>query len=343
MDKNEWTPADLLQLSGGYWSACALHAGVKLDIFTPLSERSLSAPELALILKTDPRSLAMLLNALTSLGLLSKSMEIYAATPFAARFLARTSQQYLGYIIQHHHHLMASWAHLDEAVVIGQPIRERVSHADDETTRESFEMGMFNLAMQLAPLIVPNVNLSGRRRLLDLGGGPGTYAINFCRQNPELSAVVYDLPSTRSFAESTIARFDLTERIDFEEGDFITGKIEGRFDVAWLSHILHGEGPDGCAILLKSAVSALEPGGLILVQEFILDDTMDGPLFPALFSLNMLLGTTNGQAYSQGDLMKMLEAARVSDLQRLSLDLPNGAGIISGILQASGSEQKVDG
>ncbi len=332
MNKNEWTPADLLHLSGSYWSACALHAGVKLDIFTQLAERELNAAELALLLKSDPRGLAMLLNALTSLGLLSKRAEIYSATPFAAKHLARTSQLYLGHIIQHHHHLMAGWTHLDEAVVSGQPFHERISRADDETTRESFEMGMFNLAMQLAPLIVPNVNLAGRRRLLDLGGGPGTYAINFCRQYPDLSAVVYDLPSTRPFAEATIARFDLTDRIDFEEGDFIAEDIEGRFDVAWLSHILHGEGPDGCAILLKRAVSALEPGGLILVQEFILDDTMDGPLFPALFSLNMLLGTTSGQAYSQGELMEMLEAAGARNLTRLSLDLPNGAGVISGVV-----------
>ncbi len=330
MPQNEWTPAALLQLSGGYWSVSALHAGVKLDIFTPLSERTLTASELALTLKADPRSLAMLLTALTALELLRKNSDSYSTTPFAAKFLARTSQHYLGYIIMHHHHLMESWTHLDESVLSGKPIRERVSHADDKEARESFEMGMFNLAMQLSPLIVPYINLAGRQRLLDLGGGPGTYAIQFCLQYPELSAVVFDLPTTRGFAEATIARFGLTERIAFEGGDFIEGNIEGRFDVAWLSHILHGEGPDGCAILLKRAVSVLEPGGMILVQEFILDDTMDGPLFPALFSLNMLLGTTNGQAYSLRELMEMLKAAGVRNIKRLTLDLPNGAGVISG-------------
>jgi hypothetical protein len=53
MDKILWTPADLLQLSGGYWSACVLHAGVKLGIFTHLVERSLTTEELAKILETD--------------------------------------------------------------------------------------------------------------------------------------------------------------------------------------------------------------------------------------------------------------------------------------------------
>ena len=162
--------------------------------------------------------------------------------------------------------------------------------------------------------------------------GPGTYAVHFCQQNPRLTAVVYDLPSTRQFAEQTIARFGLSDRISFEEGDFIAEGISGRFDVAWLSHILHGEGPQECAVILQKAVAALEPGGMILVQEFILDDSMDGPLFPALFSLNMLLGTPNGQAYSQGELFALLEAAGVSDVMRLPIELPNGAGVIAGIV-----------
>jgi SAM-dependent methyltransferase len=330
MEQKQWNPADLLQLSGGYWNACALHAGVKLDLFSPLAERAHTARELAGVLDADPRGLAMLLSALAALNLLEKTGATFAATPFAAEYLARSSPKYLGHIIHHHHHLMANWAHLDEAVKKGGPIRERVSHDDDEAARESFLMGMFNLAMLIAPKIVSQIDLAGRRRLLDMGGGPGTYAIHFCQKNPRLTASVYDLPSTRRFAEQTIARFGLTDRIAFQAGDFLSEGIEGRFDVAWLSHILHGEGPDGCAVILAKAVTALQPGGLVLVQEFILDDTRDGPLFPALFSLNMLVGTLSGQAYSQGELFAMLAAAGIGELRRIPLELPNGAGVIAG-------------
>ncbi len=330
MEMKQWNVADLLQFSGGYWGACAVHAGVKLDLFTPLAERRHTAEGLAKLLKNDVRGLAMLLNALAAMGLLEKRGDDYGATAFAAEFLARTSPAYVGYIIMHHHHLMASWAHLDEAVKKGSPIRQRDSHDDDEAVRESFEMGMFNLAMQIAPQIVSRVDLSGRRRLLDLGGGPGTYAIHFCQHNPALTAVVYDLPSTRRFAEQTIDRFGLGQRIRFEAGDFDRDDIQGSFDVAWLSHILHSAGQSGCAAILKKAVTALEPGGMILVQEFILDDAMDGPPFPALFSLNMLLGTPDGQAYSKGQIFAMLAAAGVGDLRRIPLELPNGAGVIAG-------------
>ncbi|MBE0504947.1 MAG: SAM-dependent methyltransferase [Desulfuromonadales bacterium] len=328
MDHPDWTPAELLKLSGGYWSACALHAGVKLDLFS----HSGTLAELARATASDVRGLEMLLNALTALGLLDKEGERYAPTAFAAEYLARSSPRYLGYIIMHHQHLMAGWSRLDEAVRSGAPLRGRVSHDADEAERESFEMGMFNLAMQIAPRIVGQVDLCDRRRLLDLGGGPGTYAIHFCQANPQLTATVYDLPTTRPFAEKTIAAFGLSDRITFAAGDFISDDVPRGFDVAWLSHILHGEGPEGCAIILQRAVAALEPGGMLLVQEFILDDSMDGPLFPALFSLNMLLNTPQGQAYAQGQLEAMLRAAGVSSIRRLEIALPNGAGVMAGVV-----------
>ncbi|ACM18934.1 helix-turn-helix SAM-dependent methyltransferase [Geotalea daltonii FRC-32] len=331
MENKIWNPADLLQLSGGYWSACALHASVKLDVFTQLGEGSMAAEELAGRINSDARGLAMLLNSLVALELLEKEHDSYRATPFAREFLSKSSSQYLGHIILHHHHLMESWAHLDQAVRSGGPVRQRVSHEAGEEERESFEMGMFNLAMQLAPKIVPAIDLSGRKRLLDMGGGPGTYAIHFCLHNPELTAVIYDLPSTRPFAERTISQFGLSDRIAFESGDFIKEGIKGTFDVAWLSHILHGEGPEGCAILLEKAISALEPGGMILIQEFILNDAKDGPIFPALFSMNMLLGTPHGQAYGENEIVTMLKAAGARDIRRLPVDLPNGSGIIAGI------------
>ena len=329
MDQPTWNPAELLKLSGGYWSTCALHAGVKLDLFS----HSGTLLELAQLTASDARGLEMLLNALTALGLLTKEGTHYAPTDFAKEYLARTSPRYLGYIIMHHHHLMAGWSRLDVAVQSGAPLRGRVSHAGDEAERESFEMGMFNLAMQIAPRIVAKVDLGGKRRLLDLGGGPGTYAIQFCQANPQLTATVYDLPSTRPFAEKTITTFGLSDRINFVAGDFTGDDVPTGFDVAWLSHILHGEGPEGCAVILQRAAAALEPGGMLLVQEFILDDNMDGPLFPALFSLNMLLGTPQGRAYAQGQLEAMMSAAGVGSIRRLEIDLPNGAGVLAGIVE----------
>lgn len=332
LEKRNWTVPQLLEVGSGYWSTCTLHAGVKLDIFTPLSSAALTALELAEKINCDSRGLGMLLNALAALDLLAKTDEQYAATEFSSKYLSRSSEDYLGHIIMHHHHLVAGWARLDEAVRSGAPVRERISHQDEESSRESFLMGMFNLAMQIAPVIVPQIDLSGRKRLLDLGGGPGTYAIHFCRHNPDLTAVICDLPTTREFAEKTVARFGLSDRISFQARDFETEEVPTGFDAVWLSHVLHGVGPETCARLLRKAAAALNAGGMIMVQEFILDDRKVAPLFPALFSLNMLIGTPDGQSYSEGEIVEMLNNAGARDIRRIPLQLPNGAGVIAGII-----------
>ncbi|MCG2754812.1 MAG: acetylserotonin O-methyltransferase [Desulfobacteraceae bacterium] len=331
MEKQEWNQGKLLQVSGRYWATCTLHAAVKLDVFTAIGETQLSGEDIAQKLNVSKKGAGRLLNALSAMNLIKKSDNKFSNTHAGKTFLSKDSPKYIGYIITHHHHLVDSWSKLDQAVSTGEPVRARVSHTSPEW-RESFLMGMFNLAMNLAPVLVNEINLSGRRHLLDLGGGPGTYAIHFCMKNPRLKATVYDLPTTRPFAEKTIEKFSLTDRIDFMDGNYVEEGIEGVYDVAWLSNILHGEGQKDCQWIIEKTVSALEPGGMIIAHDFILNNTMDGPLFPALFCLNMLLGTPAGQSYSEKQINVMLAKAGVKEIQRLSFQGPNDSGIITGVI-----------
>jgi hypothetical protein len=331
MNVQEWTPGQILDISSSYWQTCTIHAAVKLDIFTLIGDAQPTSSDVAQKLNADQRAVGMFLNALTAMELLLKNGDTYTNAPVARTYLTKDSPQYLGHIVLHHHHLVDSWMQLDRAVRTGRAVRCRVSHSDEER-RESFLMGMFNLAMNLAPEVVTRVDLSRRRHLLDLGGGPGTYAIQFCLHNPQLKASVYDLATTRPFAEKTIARFGLTSRVDFLGGDYLEQEITGSYDAAWLSHILHGESPEDCRKIIRKTVAALEPGGLILVHEFLLTNTMDGPLFPALFSLNMLLGTPSGQSYSEKQIMDMFAEAGVKEIRRIDFRGPNDSGIIAGIV-----------
>lgn len=330
MTSTQWNPASLLEFSGGYWGVCTLHAGVRLGLFSHLHPHGCTAAEAAQRAGADPRGTGMLLHGLCALGLLEKQGERFGNTSFSDLYLRRESPAYLGHLLMHHHHLMESWAHLDQAVVSGKPLRERSSFSEPEW-RESFLMGMFNIANLLAPLLVPQIDIGDRSRLLDLGGGPGTYAVHFCRTHPRMQACVYDLPTSRVFAESVIARFGLQDRIRFQDGNYLEQGIDGRYDVAWLSHILHGEGPQGCRRILERTLEAMEPGGLILVHEFVLDDDGKGPVFPALFSLNMLVGTESGQAYREKDIFTMLRQAGARQVRRLPLTIPGPSSVIAGI------------
>ncbi len=323
----ELDPGKLLQLSGSYWQTFTLHAAVKIDLFTAADRGDRTAATIAADLDLEARAAAMLLDALCAMDLLEKKGAVYANTPLAATFLSKTSPRYIGFMIMHHHHLVESWSRLDESVRTGKAIEE-LRPASNEAQRESFLMGMFNIAMATAPSLVPTINLSEKKHLLDLGGGPGTYAIHFCNHNPGLRATIFDQHTTRPFAEQTVARFNLADTIDFKGGNFLEDPIPGSYDVVWLSQILHGDTPEDCERIVQKAALALEPGGTILIHDFILDNTRDGPLFPALFSLNMLVRTRGGQSYSEAEIMAMLARADMEQIKRIPYRGPMDSGII---------------
>lgn len=331
MNQRSWDPGALMQLSGGYWQTCVLHAAVKLGIFSAIEDIKVTPDMLAAELDCSVDGIRRLLDALVAMELLIKDRDEFTNIPSGRELLCKDSPKYIGHMIMHHHHLMASWSQLDQGVRSGAPVRTRSSFSDP-IVRESFLMGMFNTAMGTAPHIVPALDLSRRKQLIDLGGGPGTYAIQFCLAFPQLAATVFDLETTRPFAEKTIEKFGLTDRIQFQAGNFLEDEIQGRYDVAWLSHMLHGEGPEECQKIIQKAVAALEPGAMIIVHEFILNNTMDGPLFPALFTLNMLLGTPSGQSYSEKQIMDMLSAAGAKDIRRVPVETPTESGIITAVI-----------
>jgi SAM-dependent methyltransferase len=334
MRKSSWTVPEILQLSGAFWGGAALQAGVRLNLFTALEKGPQSVARLATLLSCNERALGMLVTALTALGFLTRKGENVAAAPEALRYLSRNSADFLGFIILHHFALMPSWARLDEAVRSGKAARpESVVETNDDVERENFLMGMFNIASQQAGAVAGALDLARCRRLLDLGGGPGTYALYFCKANPGLEAVVFDLPSTRPVAEKVIASFGMADRVRFAAGDFDRETLPGGFDAVWMSQILHGcDGPDNAAALVARAAASLEPGGRVYIQEFVLDDDLSGPAHPALFGLNMLVGTRGGQCYTWRQLKELLSAAGAVEVGTVPAELPSGCGIVYGVM-----------
>jgi len=323
-------PGEILGISGAFWKSLALHAAVRLRLFTAIDDARLSGDEVAEKIGGDVRGVTTLLNALAGMGLLKKQEGRFRNTSTGALFLVESSPRYLGYMIRHHANLVDSWGKLDEAVRTGRPVRNRA--ADPSSELEDCLLGMHNNSMGFAPRAVREIPLGGRRKLLDLGGGPGTWSIQFALTNPELRAIVFDLPSTRPFAEETIARSGVAERVSFHAGDFTTGELPCCYDIAWLSHILHGENPEICREIVARAVAALEPGGLIMIHEFILDEDGTTPPFPALFSLNMLTGTDGGRSYTKDELEGMLTAAGVEDVKILPFRGPTESRVLAGVI-----------
>ncbi len=328
--KTKWNSGSLIGTSSGYWRGCTLQAAVRLEVFTLLGKQQKSLDSIVQALESDQRGTEFLLNALSGMELLEKSGVFYRNGPGIYDLLSKDSPRYIGHIIMHHHHLLDGWAQLDQAIRTGRPIEKR--SFGEQVERESFLMGMFNLAMGTAPLIAAAVDLGGKHRLLDLGGGPGTFAIHFCRTNPHLTAVVFDRSTTEPFMRKTVASFGLSKQIDFRPGDFNRDSFgDDSFDVAWLSHVLHSNGPAECEHIIKKVYETLEPGGLILIHDFILENSEDRPEFATLFSLNMLINNSRGRSYSNAEITTMLEKAGFSGCTVIDPKTPNESLVLAAV------------
>jgi hypothetical protein len=318
---------DLHGFAASYWQVCVLHCATKLQVFTHLGNERLSVEQIAQRLGADARATGLLLDALCALGLLVKDQGGYANSRLSGQYLDEQSADFSGHIIYHHLHMYHDWGRLDEAIRTGRPPGERAPR--NEAATRDFLLGMRDLATRGARVLVEQLDLGGCQSLLDLGGGPGTYSLQFCRHNPQLTATIFDLPGSERIAGEQISSFDLGHRIRFVAGDFLKDPLPpGPFDVVFMSQILHSNSFEECAVLIKRVYPIVKFGGRIIIQEFVLDSSKTSPLFAATFSLNMLLHTAEGRSYSFEEIAGWVGDAGFVNIEQRFYDLPNDASLV---------------
>ncbi len=311
----EWTEEQFRQACS-YWQSKILLTALRLDLFTVLADQDLSAIVLAARLGAAERGLAVLLDALVALGLLTKQDHCYANTPFARTALDRTKPSFCGYAPLFDAHCWDLWGQLEDMVRgRGRPAHDAVFHADPVGT-ELLLRGLHADALRLAPALAARLDLERRRRMLDLGGGGGTYAITFCQTQPRLSAVIFDLPGPLTLAYQLVSAAGLTDRISLVVGDFRTAPLPQGFDLAFLSNILHGQSAETNQRLLSAVFAALDLGGELILRDVLMNEDRTTPVFGALFAVNLLLHGA-GRCYTFREVQSWLTAAGFHDLEVL--------------------------
>jgi ubiquinone/menaquinone biosynthesis C-methylase UbiE len=323
------SPRTLIEL-GFYWDSRILHTAVSLGVFTALDTGPKTSEEISSMLGTDRRATGLLLNALVSLNLLRKSGARYANTKLSSRFLVEGKDGYIGYIIKHVSNMWKTWEKLEASVKSGKPVETSGAYQPAKDELHSFILGMHNIASFCAPMLAKKLKLTGCKNLLDLGGGPGTYSIYFCKANPGLKASIFDFSDVLNIAREVIAGHGMRERIKLMPGDYDEDEIPGGFDAALLSNIIHSEGEDENARLIKKVYERLNNKGKIIINDFILNEDKTKPAWSAMFALNMLVNTDKGRSYSFGEIEKWLKDAGFNNIKRPEINLPNSGRIITG-------------
>ena len=325
--------SELAKLASGHVEARIVQTAAGLGIFDAFKEKNRSASEIASAVAADERATELLLNALAALGLVLKTGRLFSLAPISSTYLVRGSPKYFGGMIQFESSLWDSWGALEEAVRSGGPVRSPDMYQADPKETERFIEAMDSLvkARGDAEITAKHLDLAGVEVLLDIGSGPGTYPIYFCREYPKLRATIVDLPGTIKITERFVRASEVSDRIRLVAGDYHTDPLPGPCQMAFLSNIIHGETAEENRRLIAKVYASLERGGRVFIKDHILDDTMAHPPVGAIFSLLMLLTTAGGRCYSLREVSGWLEGAGFRRVHDLKLPPPLTSSLVFGV------------
>ncbi|MGD9865345.1 MAG: methyltransferase dimerization domain-containing protein [Pseudodonghicola sp.] len=215
------TEADQIsEIAFGFMGSKALFAALGAGVFTHLSDGPQTCAELAESCPLDEARTETLMTALAGLGLVEVQDGRFANSPAAESFLVKGAKYDFGdYLrLQVGQQMYGLLDQIDDALQDRLPEEATASYAewfaDPEEARlysASQHAGSLGPARQLAR----RIDLGGARRLLDVGGGTGAFAITLCKAFPELTATIVDFPNVAALGRDYVARAGLSDRITY--------------------------------------------------------------------------------------------------------------------------------
>jgi SAM-dependent methyltransferase len=325
-------PVDPLALLTAYQHSAVLSSAVMSGVADALAEGDggHTVEEVAKAAGTDPRATRILCSALVAIGLAERADGLNAGAPVdagtafslseAGAVLASDHPQTLAWIVRKEWFFYGVWNELPQAMEDGRgrisPWRDRI--ANDRGTAFGFLRALDDLASRFggelaeaAAAAIPAAADGGTVRLLDVGGASGSHSARLAGLRADVKPTVLDLPEIAPI---------LGERhpeVPFTAGDFAQprfGRPEGEeWDVVLLANILHDHTPEQNERLVREAAGLLAPGGTLVLYEWIPNPDTTAPDL-SLFAVMMMVENDGGDAYSEAEHRRWLEAAGFDDI-----------------------------
>jgi hypothetical protein len=294
----------------------------ELGIFEQLSARSMSAWDLAEAIRGDEQATERLCNALTALSFLSKRQNRFRLPAKLKPLLTSHGKTSLTHSISLSHEFWRFWTDLEKFIRNGRSLAEMLPLIrQNPAMLERFIHGMRDRAVLAARYIDQAIHLRPFRRLIDLGCGPGVYALEWAVRHRNLQAVLYDIEPVLPITQQYIDTYRLKSRARVMAGDFMKDTIGEGYDLALLANALQMHGPQECQALIGKVYRALVKNGRIIIHGFMTDQTGTRPKESALFSLTIGMVTPSGNAHPIQDTLRWLGKAGFKKISRFSIDV----------------------
>ncbi len=285
-----------------------LQVANRLGIFEATAREPVPAEVLARGVKASKEGMTRLCNALVALEFLNKGPAGYRLRSEWADFLLpEGNYSFKGYLDLYHD----TWeeiSKLEKTVKTGKPVRGAIDRIKkDPEQLKHFIHGMHGRAVTASRLIMEALNLRDVNRMIDVGGGPGTYSLEWASRYLSMRAVVFDLPQVVKITKQYILRYGLSQRVKTKAGDFHKDDLGKGYDLALLANILQMYGEPANLNLLSKVYKALAPGGRVVINGYFTDDAGTHPKEAALFAMFIATAMPDGNAHAASRVRDMLK------------------------------------
>ena len=309
------TPEPIMQIMGGYVASQQLFVANELDLFAQLADGPQTLGDLAEEVDVPARSLRIVADGLVALELLEKENGRYRNTPATQTFLSGKTPADLRPVLRLNHQIQyPHMSGLEEAVRHNEPTLDELTPEEQEIYSTGIDAVTAGTAMALAEAY----DFGQHERLLDVGGGLGTFPRAIKRHYPDLEVTLFERTAV---AEMVRERANGSE-LSIVEGDFFQDPLPPEHDAILLANIVHNVPAERNLKLLQSAREAVTPGSRLLLVDQWLDDTHTEPVFGALLSA-VLLVFSGGENYSAAEARAWLAQTGWRELELRPLDANN--------------------
>jgi SAM-dependent methyltransferase len=312
----ETDPVDVYRVRDGIYAAdMLLTALVHLDLFTWLADHPSPLDGVCRAFETTARPTDVLLTLLAAMGIVEERSGVFHLTTKGREHLVKSSPWFLG---PYYESLKNRPVALDLLKVLktGKPANwssQKDGHdwhtaMEDEAFAAQFTAAMDCRGVYLAQAVAKAIDVTGRRRVLDVAGGSGIYACSLVTHHPDLSATVFEKPPVDGICERAIASRGCSGRVSVVAGDMLADDLPRDADVHLWSNVLHDWDETVVRQLIGRSFAALPPGGLIVIHDAYLNAAKNGPLHVAEYSV-LLMHSSEGRCYSTREMERYLTDA----------------------------------
>ena len=260
-------PTPLFEGFAAMMMARTIMAATSLGVFRALDERPDGTEGLARRLSIDPLGADVLLKALHSIGYVEWRHGRYENTRVVERFLlpqSRNSQE--RWVGEFGYDMWDTFSELENVLRTGEPIglHER---PDDDPYWERYMRGLFDLSKLRGDFVARSIPADSPRKLLDLAGGHGGFAMALCRRHKELQATIVELEGAARIGRKIVEEEGMADRVEYRVGDMFELDVGDDFDIVTAFSIVHHFDRERNVALLRRAHEALRLGGTIAVYE----------------------------------------------------------------------------